>query len=429
MFLALMTPLLLLAACDRNVDEGATPAEDAGGDQPTNRVDIPAAVRNNLGITFAKIERRQVANTIRVPGSFELQPLARHEYRLMLPGRVEFRTDQFDEVKPGTPLYRFRSPKCLEMQSQIDLARAALEQTRAKRDAAEARLKALTEAAFKRADLEAQVEDLRPDFTRQEAELRVALGNAARTLNLHRAPAADGQLEPDDMLAAVDRDGKSVPRYQTIEWIEVAATEPGIVESLAVTDGSFVEETTLVVTTVDPGKVRFRALGLQSDLTKFKHHQQVRIVPPRASGSSANESVEASLALGLDADPAHRTVTLFATPREHSDWARPGVSAFLEIATESTTGPVLAIPRSAVVKDGITHVFFKRDPGDANKALRIEADLGVDDGRWVEIKSGIGPNDEVVLDGAYELKLATARSGTSQKGGHFHADGTYHGEH
>ncbi len=38
--------------------------------------------------------------------------------------------------------------------------------------------------------------------------------------------------------------------------------------------------------------------------------------------------------------------------------------------------------------------------------------LGVDDGRWVEIKSDIGPNDEVVLDGAYELKLATAASGT-----------------
>ena len=41
----------------------------------------------------------------------------------------------------------------------VDLARAALDQTRAKYDAAEARLKALTEAAFKRADLETQVSD------------------------------------------------------------------------------------------------------------------------------------------------------------------------------------------------------------------------------------------------------------------------------
>jgi hypothetical protein len=97
--------------------------------------------------------------------------------------------------------------------------------------------------------------------------------------------------------------------------------------------------------------------------------------------------------------------------------------------TATTGGPALAIPRSAVVKDGIIHVFFKRDPLDPNKAIRIEADLGLDDGRWVEIKSNLGLNDEVVLEGAYELKLSSSQNGTSQKGGHFHADGTYHGKH
>jgi hypothetical protein len=34
--------------------------------------------------------------------------------------------------------------------------------------------------------------------------------------------------------------------------------------------------------------------------------------------------------------------------------------------------------------------------------------------------------DEVVLNGVYELKLAT--SSTAQKGGHFHPDGTFHAE-
>jgi hypothetical protein len=43
----------------------------------TNRIDVPDAVRRNLGITFAKVERRQVASTIRVPGQFEMLPSAR----------------------------------------------------------------------------------------------------------------------------------------------------------------------------------------------------------------------------------------------------------------------------------------------------------------------------------------------------------------
>jgi hypothetical protein len=37
--------------------------------------------------------------------------------------------------------------------------------------------------------------------------------------------------------------------------------------------------------------------------------------------------------------------------------------------------------------------------------------------------------DEVVLSGAYELKLAMQQSGAAQAGGHFHADGSFHGDH
>ena len=52
----------------------------------------------------------------------------------------------------------------------------------------------------------------------------------------------------------------------------------------------------------------------------------------------------------------------------------------------------------------------------------------MDDGRWVALLSGVRDGDEVVLDGAFQLMLAT--SGSIQKGGHFHSDGTFHeGEH
>jgi hypothetical protein len=54
----------------------------------------------------------------------------------------------------------------------------------------------------------------------------------------------------------------------------------------------------------------------------------------------------------------------------------------------------------------------------------MEADLGLSDGRWVEIKSGVKEGDEIVLGGNYQLMLAT--SGNVAKGGHFHSDGTFH---
>lgn len=419
--------VLLLSSCSRDDETGETSGAASGGEPPTNRVEIPSIVQNNLGITFAKVERRSLAATIRVPGSFELQPLAKQEYRLLLSGSVEFTVDQFDEVKAGTVLYRFRSREWLELQSQIDLARASLEQARSHYNTVATRIQTLKSADFKRADLETQSADLKADVAKSEAELHAALSKAARILNLHGALNGTG-MTPDELLADAEKDGRSVPFYQTVDTIEVRAAQPGFVESLAVTNGAFVEGAALVMTTVDPKKVRFRALGLQADLAQFDDAGKVRIVPPQGNGADINDSVEADLTVGLTADPNKRTVTLFAKPTELRSWCRPGVSAFLEVASDSTGGIVLAIPRSSVVKDGITHVFFKRDPADPNKAIRVEADLGVDDGRWVEVKSEVGPSDEVVLDGVYELKLATSQSGTAQKGGHFHADGSYHAE-
>jgi Cu(I)/Ag(I) efflux system membrane fusion protein len=395
--------LLLLSSCNR--DEAPSESVETESEQPTNRIEIPATVRKNLGITFAKVERRNVAETVRVPGSFELQALAKHEYRMMLPGHIEFLVQQFDTVKEGTPLYRFRSLKLLDLQQRVDLAKATLNQAQSRFETTSARKKALAKANFKRAELDAQIAELQADIALRQAELKAA------TAALQGATHNTGE-------------GKK----QASDWIEVLAREPGVIESLAVTDGSFVEETTLILTTVDPTKVRFHAIGLQSDLLKFKNGQQVSIVPPQTGENNLNDSIKAKLQIGLKADPKQRTIDLFAMPEELKSWSRPGVSAFLEIAENARSGMVLAIPKSAVVKDGIIHVFFKRDPLDANKAIRVEADLGENDGRWIEIKSDLGPNDEVVLNGAYELKLASSQSGTSQKGGHFHADGSFHGE-
>ncbi|HKX45131.1 MAG TPA: hypothetical protein VJP77_00305, partial [Planctomycetota bacterium] len=108
---------------------------------------------------------------------------------------------------------------------------------------------------------------------------------------------------------------------------------------------------------------------------------------------------------------------------------RAGVSAFLEVVVGATTAPELAVPREAVVQDGLRHVLFRRDPADPDQALRIEADLGPSDGRWVVLRSGVMRGDQVVVEGAYELQLAAARDTAPEPGGHVHADGTLHADH
>lgn len=425
-----LTGLLLFSvtSCDRGKQDEHGAAEQAEEDAPTNRIAISSNVRDNLGITFAKVERRKMNAMIRIPGAFELQPSATREYRMVLPGVIQLQVNQFDEVKAGDVLFRFKSPKWSEMKQSISLAIAEYAQVEARYTALSKRLESLKKADFKRADLDAELAGLDAERQGQRAKLDAELATAAQLLNSY-APAERAQVKPESLLEHTQVGNTSVPRYLGIDWIDVKAASSGVVKTLPLSDGAFAAETSLVITTVQPDNLRFKASGLQSDLQKFTTADSAKIVPQQAAGGNINDSLPAKLTLGLESDPTHRTLTLYATPTETRPWARQGITAQLEVITSSSGGPTLAIPRSAVVKDGITHVFFKRDPLDPNKAIRVEADLGIEDGRWVEIKSDLGPNDEVVLDGAYELKLASAQSGTSQKGGHFHADGTYHGEH
>lgn len=470
LLLSLLIATLPLTGCRNSPDtepEHAR-AKSEGAAAPTNRVEIPPTVRSNLGITFVAVEVREVARTIRAPGSFELSPEARREYRTMASGRIELHVTQYEEVQPGQTIYTLDSPDWRELQQQLNETELRLEQARATADAmgpllaaherhhaeleqavaiwterverlnasratgvvtdedfAQTRATlaatraALAEVLEKEAELKLRTAQNRAELNANQERLELLLANASSLLAL-----------PVETLTEIDpQSPQGHPRWRGIRRVEVLAEAVGVVERLALTNGAWADQRALVLTTVRPDRLRFRAMGLQADLLKFAIGATARIVPPRAPGLAISDGAQADLQLGLDAHPDNRTITLIARPAELRPWMRPGVSAFLEVVTESSGGKALAIPRSAIVKDGITHVFFRRDPRNPNQAIRVEADMGVDDGRWVVIHSGLMRGDEVVLDGAYELKLATSQSGATQKGGHFHADGTFHGEH
>ena len=439
----------VLAACGPEPPAGlAADDHEDEAPAPTNRVAIPPTVRKNLGITFARVEARRVASTARIPGAFELKPRARREFRLPLPGYVELHVDQYDEVEPGQLLFRFRSPEWPELlheivegeqaiataEAGIGVAEARLEEARSGLERVRERVAALASAAVKRADLEADRAALEASLPRLEAE-RVAaetsLTNAHRTHEhaLHRAAAAAGVPE-EELVRVRDVDGAALPAYATLEWIEVRASSAGTVELLAVTDGTYVEAPELVLATVDPTRVRFRAVALQADLALYANGGPARIVPPPSLSDAGASGVAATLRVGLEAHPDERTIDVLAEPGQRAAWVRPGVSAYLEVTTDASAPRVLAIPEAAVVQDGLVHVFFRRAADDPAQAVRVEADLGARDGRWVEVLSGLQRGDEVVLDGAYELKLATETGGATPRGGHFHADGSFHaGDH
>ncbi len=447
--ITLLVTLAGCASCSSGAEEPAPPPTAvAPSDAATNRIEIPAVVRANLGITFAPVEARRVAQTLRVPGAFELRPRARREYRLALSGTVELLVDQYDAVEAGDVLYRLQSSawqelvhEILDGEQAIDTARAEIEVANATLAEANALLEALRdrtsglgEVGVKDAELDARVVELEASLPRlaavqRLAESRLASAERARHHGLHRASTMAGIPEHELEEIVPGDTGTPVPKYLALEWMEVRAMDDGVVEIAAVTDGAFVESPGLVLSTVDATDVRFRALALQADLPRLARVSTARIVPPQTLDHAIESGIAATLSVGLEAHPDERTLSLLAMPLETADWVRHGVSAFLEVVTDETADVALAIPRSAVVQDGLEHVFFRRDPKAPNTVIRVTADLGISDGRWIEIRSGLMRGDEVVLDGVYELKLASGSSSEAEQGGHVHADGSVHDDH
>ncbi len=420
---------------DRDHDHAAAAAA-----APTNRVDINDAVRRNLGVTFAKVETRNVARTLRVPGRFEPMPTARREYRAPLAGRVELLVAQYQRVEPGTPLYRVDAPAWRAIAEEIVATEAKVASMGPLREAHRVHEKSLADKV-----------ELWKARLKQLEELRAAGGGSAAqftearaTLNATQADLAD-VMEKDAALEAEDKQANAQLRALRSRRDALAASgggeQPadapftvravaaGVVESLEVTQGGLLAEGAAVLAIVQPELIRFRARALQGDLARLRDGLAVRIVAPSADASAAGtraESIEGTLAIGIAADPDGRTIDLIVTPNatdKPAAWARAGVAASLEVTLEGGT-PELAIPLAAVVRDGLAPVIFRRDPKNADKAIRLDADLGTDDGRWVVIKSGVKEGDEIVVAGNYQLMLAT--SGTAAKGGHFHSDGTFH---
>jgi multidrug efflux pump subunit AcrA (membrane-fusion protein) len=352
----------------------------------------------------------------------------------MLAGRVELKVRQFDRVKKGTLLWTLDSPEWRKLQheategeGEIKIAEAAEQvalalkaETEKEADLLEERIAKLAELNVRRVDLEADLASLRNKLPRLEAECR---SNRVK-LSEARAHLESGLR----MLASMT--GLSIEelraRWRTIDVIETHAKAPGVVDRVAVTNGAWIETGGLVLATADPTAIRFRALAPQSDMTRFRDGQHVQIVPPQGGSIDLQDVMPGKLTVSFRAHPEERTIPLYVTLDTLSGWAKPGVSAYLEVFVEGDEEPQLAIPRSCVVRDKLALVFFRRNPKDKDEAVRVEADMGPSDGRWVVIKSGIREGDEIVLDGVYELQLATATD--SAQGGHFHADGTFHEE-
>jgi hypothetical protein len=466
--LAVPALVILLAGCgdhaagDGHAHEHApptTPAADphAGHDHGTG-IALPGTVQTNLGITWARAEYRVVQGVVRMPGRFEAEPSARRPYQVPLDGRIEVLVTPYQQVEAGAVLYRLHAAAWQRLQQELaDAAGAVLaasDNLAAAQEHAAAIAQALilwderlTTLARLGKDLGGLAEE-RAEAAGRVADLRISAAEAGRVLAeaTRQARGVDGSprngqaqvrfdlllgqaaqltgLTTDTLLQITD--GR--PAWAVIDSIAVRAAASGVVEGEVLASGTWIAEHTTVLTVTDPRGVRLRAGGLQADLPRLRDGLQARIV---AADPAVQDALPATLVLGPIADASDRSVDLIARPAQGAalpTWVRPGVTAHLEVVLGGSPEEELAIPVAATIRDGLATIYFRRDPQNPDQVTRVEADLGISDGRWIVVQSGLKEGDQVVLGGIYPLKLSQQEGGA--QAGHFEADGTFHtGKH
>lgn len=134
--------------------------------------------------------------------------------------------------------------------------------------------------------------------------------------------------------------------------------------------------------------------------------------------------IEGTVLFGLDENSLTRALIDFP---ESGIEAKPGERAEATIVTKKSAAESFAVPSKAIVLNGVEPIVFVKDEDEEGAFLALPVTPGVSANGWTEI-SGIEDDDTlVVVEGAYELKLALeAQAGKKQAAGHFHADGTFH---
>lgn len=122
------------------------------------------------------------------------------------------------------------------------------------------------------------------------------------------------------------------------------------------------------------------------------------------------------VSVGIQVDPATRTVPLVYEVKNPDSRLRVGQSVNLYVET-ARTEEGLAVPATAIVEEDGHPIAFVQVSGETFQKRDLK--LGIRDGNWVQVLSGLEQGERVVTSGAYAVRLASVSSAIPAHG-HVH---------
>ncbi|WP_315787813.1 efflux RND transporter periplasmic adaptor subunit [Fischerella sp. JS2] len=439
----LVTPAVVLGH-GGHADEFQGPNQTT---QTTDSIQVDAQTAKRLGIKVEPVKRQRLAVGIKTTGQIETLPSQKVEVTTPISGAkvVELLVEPGARVTKGQPVAVVTSPDLVtlrvESQEKLAQAQADLQQAQADlrlaqqnydryqqiADSEIAQAQTQVDFAQEKYDKDKQLADAGALPRRNALESQTQLAQAKAELT--KAKSRRNVIEAENQLkraqAAVQLAKSNIHRsntnYQTrLAQLGNSANAKGLVTVGAPISGKIADrEVTIgqtfndaggkLMTIVNDSRLFATANIYEKDLGKVKTGQQVSVkvasVPKRTfTGKIA--------VIGSVVEGETRVVPVKAQINNSGGILKPGMFAELEVLTDQTSAPSLAIPTSAVVDANGRKVVYLQN---GNAYQPVEVTLGQTSGDMIEVNSGLFEGDMIVTQRATQLYAQSLRGGSKPK--------------
>jgi multidrug efflux pump subunit AcrA (membrane-fusion protein) len=190
------------------------------------------------------------------------------------------------------------------------------------------------------------------------------------------------------------------------------------VTGVAAAIGEHVTPDRAILTILDPGRVHIEAKVPEALIGRIASPERAAYELIHTPGEVHPMGTEGSgrwIHSGPEVDPVTRSVPLVYEVENRSGLLRIGLALDVHLET-GRAEEVLAIPEAALVDEG-SPVAYVQVSGEMFEKRYL--DLGLRDGGFAEVRSGLAENERVVTRRAHALRLASM-SGAIAGHGHAH---------
>jgi cobalt-zinc-cadmium efflux system membrane fusion protein len=372
------------------VDVAASPGEGALPEWVGTGTEVELSEEEMVAINLQSVraERRSIASRLQIMGRLLAHQLRQAIVSYPFSARVasiEARVGEW--VNPGDPLVVLQSEEVGTATSTFYSANADFE---------------LAQVNFER---ETQLYEsgvgARKNLSSAEAGLRVAEANLnAAEKKLHVLGFTEEEME---LLRET---------HQINPTITLFAPIAGKVVTNNAILGAMVDETTEILTVMNPNVLWAEAEIYERDIARVRTGQGVEVTVPAYPG----EVFRGTISYVSDIlDPETRTITVRTEVNNTGLKLKPGMFADLNIELNQN-GHAVSVPVDAVLDDHGLPMLFVRKEGQHFEPRLVT--VGASGGGFVEIVSGVEVGDEVVTTGNFQLKSKLYEA--ALEAGHIH---------